>query len=101
MNPSLSLAPLKWTPHKFVTKTDDPCYYDPSNAVADVTNYPAVLDQLALKMDTLRENDLLNDPECHNDRYDMTEMTLPIMESHVLATATWHRVIHRDMILTY
>src|SRR6476620_433775 len=27
----------------------------------------------------------------------MTEMTLPIMKSHVLATATWHRVTHRDI----
>lgn len=27
----------------------------------------------------------------------MTEMTLPIMESHVLASATWHRVTHRDI----
>ena len=27
----------------------------------------------------------------------MTDMTLLIMESHVLAAATWHRVIHKDI----
>ena len=84
-------------PTQICYETDDPCYYDPSDAVANVTGYNAVLDHLALKLNTLRENDLSNDPGCHNDCYDMTEMTLPIMESHVLATATWHRVTHRDI----
>jgi hypothetical protein len=46
-------SPLRWTPHKFVTKTDDPCYYDPTDAVTDVTDYPAVLNHLALNTDTL------------------------------------------------
>src|SRR5688572_16993691 len=88
-------SPLKWTPHKFVTKTDDPCYYDSTDAVADVTDYPTVLTHLALKSDTLGENDYPDDQECHNDRFDMTDMTLPIMELHVLATATWHRVTYK------
>src|SRR5687768_12109288 len=89
-------SPLRWTPHKFVTKTDDPCYYDPTDAVTDVTDYPAVLNHLALNTDTLENNDYSNDYDCHNDRFDMTDMILPIMESHVLATATWHRVIYRS-----
>ena len=91
-------SPLRWTPHKFVTKTDDSCYYDPTDAVANATDYPApILNHLALKLGTLEENDYPNEQEYHNDRFDMTDMTLPIMESHVLATATWHRVTHKDI----
>ena len=91
-------SPLKWTPHKFVTRLDDGCYYDPTDALQDAApNYPAHLNHLSIKDGNLGENDLPDDPACQNDQYDMTDMTLPIMESHVLATATWHRVTHKDI----
>ena len=56
-------SPLKWTPHKFAKQSDDPCSNDPFNAITNVTGYPAVLNHLALKLDTLRENDSSNDHE--------------------------------------
>ena len=90
-------SPQRWTPQKFVNANHAPCFYDPTDAVTEVTNYPACLDHLLLNMGTLGENDLHNDPKCQNDHFDMTDMTLPIMESHVLATATWHRVTHKDI----
>ena len=39
-------SPLRWTPQKFATKNHDPCYYDPSDAVANITGYPAVLNHI-------------------------------------------------------
>ena len=52
---------------------------------------------MSLKPISDDDNDQINDYDCHNDRFDMSSMSHSLIESHVLATATWHRVIHKDI----
>ena len=100
-------SPEKWRPSKFING-----YYDPSDSiVATVTDdddegYPALLNHTS-QMDindpsdpNVDQNDLSDpnyDHDRHNDRFDMTSMTQPIIESHILATATYHRATHKDI----
>lgn len=88
---------MKWTPHKFHKNNEDQGYYDPTDAMVNTSNYPAVLNHTSIKLDNLGENDHSYDQECHNDRFDMTKMTLPIIEIYVLALATWYRVIYSQI----
>lgn len=97
-------GPDKWRPSKFING-----YYDPSDSIVVAEadeGYPALLNHTS-QMDingpsepNVNQNDL-NDPknghDQHNDQFDMTSMTQPIIESHILSTATWHRVIHKDI----
>jgi len=49
---------------------------------------------MSVNNDTLGENDQPNDP---NDQFDFTDVTQPLIDSQILATATWHRVIYKDI----
>jgi len=63
----------------------------------NTSDYPAVLNHTSIKLDSLGENDHSDDQKCHYDRFDMTKMTLPIIETQVLALATWHRAIYKQI----
>jgi len=91
-------GPEKWRPSKFVKQNDsDILYYDPSDSIEVKANegYPAILNHLC-NIDINDQNDFDND-HSHNDPFDILSMTQPIIESHILATATWHKVIHKDI----
>ena len=91
-------SPEKWTPRKFVKDIYDyDQYYDPNDLNDLDSEYPASLNHLSLKPICDDENDRINDYDCHNDRFDVSSMSHSMIESHVLATATWHRVIHKDI----
>src|SRR6476660_567171 len=93
-------CPEKWRPSKFGKKNDssDTFYYDPSDAqeAQDADGYPAMLNH----MSHVSHNDSNNDYDRHNDRhndFDMSSVTSPVIEFHILAPSTWHRVIHKDI----
>ena len=54
-------SPLKWTPHKFLLNKEDKSYYDPTDSMVNITDYPAVLNHTSIKLDSLGENDHLDD----------------------------------------
>ena len=95
----------KWNPHEIhINPNDYDRYYDPSDTLVSDSDYPASLNHLSLLEANTGDNDPQDDPDCHkndydchNVHYDVTNMSQSLMESYVLATATWHRVIHKDI----
>ena len=92
-------SPERWTPHKFTRPPDDTYTYDPADsAIAPTSDYPSALNHVAIKMDNFEANDpSIDHPVCLSDQLCMTDVTQPLVESQILATAPWHRVIHKDI----
>ena len=96
-------------PQKFIRPPDNTYFYDPANStLTPNSDYPSGLIHVAIQMDTFEANEVFNDlecyinhPLCHNDwpvclgdQLCMTDMTQPLIESKILATVTWLRIIH-------
>ena len=80
-------APERWIPQRFAKPIEhQPTFYDPT----DETNaYPAMVAHLQIP---------------HEEMVDATDHTLstmqddqPLLDTHVLATASWHKVIYQDI----
>jgi hypothetical protein len=97
-------SPEKWNPHQFTKhESNTPHFYDHSDWTNTDTklvpaniDYPSSLSHLSLINNCVHDHDQPNDHNddpfdayvCPNDHFDMTDMTHPLIESHVLATST-------------
>ena len=94
-------SPKKWTPYKFLS-TNELSYYDPTDeAIGTTGKYPAVLNHMSIDRSISGEadchNDRPNDYDPANDPFSMTSVSQPILDTQILATGTWHRVIYKDI----
>ena len=87
-------SPERWNPHRFTQHNSDAnSYFDPSDMLTAESNlaktkadYPAFLHHLSAHNSPIENdhsNDRPNDYDCLNDTFCMTEMTQPLIESHI------------------
>ena len=84
-------SPERWRQHKFLAACNDPLPYDPSDLDVEVSNYPATLNHLSKTSEGLGE-DKTGSGEV--TKFSTLNYQLPIMDTQIYATSTWHRVIH-------
>ena len=81
-------SPAEWRPHNFVKETtSDNYFYDPADASNDIPNYPALVNHI-IKDITAPETNYISI---------LSVPTNPFIDIQVLATTTWHRVIHHNI----
>ena len=95
------ISPKKWTPYKFLS-TNKLSYYDPTDeAIGNTVTYLAALNHMSVDKsisgEADRHNDRTNDYDPANDPFNMVSVSQPILDTQILATATWHRVIYKDI----
>ena len=89
-------SPERWTPHKLLTDSNDPFPYDPSDLElhAEISNYPASLNHLSKISEDSRENKIGSG---EITEFFTLNYQLPIMDTQICATFTWHRVIYQNI----
>src|SRR5689334_13101333 len=81
-------SPKRWNPHKFANEiTNDSHFYDPSDMSNDSLDYPAMINH------TMKEAKSSETTEISS----LKSSSNSILDSQVLATTTWHRVLHHDI----
>src|SRR5687768_2223502 len=84
-------SPLRWTPMKFKDESFDEYYYDPTDVDTEAQGYLALVNHLFNAIEP-SEND---NKIVENVVYELS--SAPLIETHVLATSSWHRVIHEEI----
>ena len=97
----LLVLPVKWIPYWFFS-TNELLYYDPTDeAIVATGTYPAILNLMSIDRsisgEADRHNDRFNDYDPANDPFNMISSSQPVIDTQILATATWHRAIYKDI----
>ena len=84
-------SPLRWTPRKFKDESFDGYFYDPTDVDGEAQGYPALVNHLSKAI----EPSEIDKRKAENVVSELA--SAPMVETHVLATSSWHRVIHEEI----
>src|SRR5688572_19982130 len=88
-------SPLRWTPRKFKDESFDGYFYDPTDFDGEAQGYPALVNHMSKAIEP---------SEIDNRIVEIVVSELasaPLVETHVLATSSWHKVIHEEIDSMY
>src|SRR5688500_4352832 len=81
-------SPMRWTPRKYKDKSFDGYFYDPTDATEEPQGYPALVNHLSQEIEP-------SDIEQQTVDNVVAELaSAPLVDTQVLAAASWHRAIH-------
>ncbi|HYX14539.1 MAG TPA: hypothetical protein VE944_09245, partial [Nostoc sp.] len=84
-------SPLRWTPRKFKDEPFDGYFYDPTDVHEEAQGYPALVNHLSQEIAP-------GDIDLKVVEKVVSEISsAPMIETQVLATTSWHRVIHEEI----
>src|SRR5688500_12097739 len=84
-------SPLRWTPRKYKDESFDGYFYDPTDATEEPQGYPALVNHFSYEIEP-------SDIEQKTVDNVVSELaSAPLVETQVLATTSWHRVIHEEI----
>src|SRR5687768_2553687 len=84
-------SPLRWTPRKYKDESFDRYFYDPTDATEEPQGYPALVSHLSQEI----EPSEIDQKTVENVVFEFA--SAPLVETQVLATTSWHRVIHEEI----
>src|SRR5687768_6357312 len=84
-------SPLRWTPRKFKDESFDGYFYDPTDVDGEAQGYLALVTHLSKAI----EPSEIDNRKVENVVSEFA--SAPMVETHVLATSSWHRVIHEEI----
>lgn len=91
----------RWRPHRFAQTDPKPYYYDPNDQDnQNEASYPAMVNHLQTPLEVGLDTgeDSLNNMSEEDSMTTMCDYQ-PFVETQVLATATWHKIIYQEIDL--
>ena len=88
-------SPEKWRPHRFAQTSPQPYYYDSTDQdTQEDTSYPAMVNHLQTPLENVLD---IGEDTMMSDSITTMCTHQPLVETQVLATATWHKVIYQGI----